>query len=253
MARPSSTTVVDVSLFKTIGLHQLLCPVNRGGYSVRSRRALMTVLGLSFGLHAFQVPWLYYALNDLQQFAYMAAIIVCGMMCAFKGYVLVNNSDRLWGLLDAAGYGYTEYGGRDPSALRRCRVTLSALLWSFVAFSYASLIVWIVLPFFVDEYTAITNLDGTVTRYRTTIHNMQFPVPLSVYNSRPVWTLIYVTEVYVCIVDVFIWTIFDCYLVTMCFVLNAQFRTMSTGYLTLGRRRVKPLPQDTPVKGNILL
>ncbi|XP_022167615.1 uncharacterized protein LOC111031819 [Myzus persicae] len=235
--RSSSATAVDVMLFKTIGLYQLLCPADRGGYSVRFRRLLMTALGLSFALHSFQVPCLYYALNDLQRFAYMAAVIIYGMMCSFKGYVLVTNADRLWLVLDAAGYAFTGCGHRDPSKLRRCRATLSALLRTFVALSYGTLVVWIALPFFVDEYTGVTNLDGTVTRYRTTIHNMQFPVPLTVYNSRPFWALIYFTEVFVCIVNVFIWSLFDCYLVTMCFVLNAQFHTMSAGYCTLGSRR----------------
>ncbi|XP_060833372.1 odorant receptor 46a-like [Rhopalosiphum padi] len=246
MRSSASATAVDVTLFKTIGLYQLLCPANRGGYSARSRHALLTVLGLSFALHAFQVPWLYYALNDLQRFAYMAAVIIYGMMCAFKGYVLVTNADRLWSVLDAAGYAYTECGRRNPLWLRRCGVTLSAMLRSFVALSYATLIVWIALPFFVDEFTGIINLDGTVTRYRTTIHNMQFPVPLALYNSRPVWMLIYFTEVAVCIVNVFIWSMFDCYLVTMCFVLNAQFHTMSAGYVTLGRRRTQSSPPQTP-------
>ncbi|XP_016657950.2 odorant receptor 2a-like [Acyrthosiphon pisum] len=247
--RSSSATVVDVMLFKAIGLYQLLCPADRGGYSVRSRRALMTALGLSFALHSFQVPYLYYALNDLQRFAYMAAVIIYGMMCSFKGYVLVTNADRLWLVLNAADYGYTGCGHRDPSRLRRCRATLSALLRTFVALSYGTLIVWIVLPFFVDEYTGITNSDGTVTRYRTTIHNMQYPIPLAVYNSRPVWALIYVTELYVCIVNVFIWSLFDCYLVTMCFVLNAQFHTMSAGYGTLGIRRTGSSPPDTTFAG----
>jgi hypothetical protein len=122
----------------------------------------------------------------------------------------VANADRMCATLEATRYAFTGCGGRDPSELRRCRATLSAILRTFVALSFGTLFVWVLIPWFMA----------------------------SEYDDMPyVWAVVYVVESIILTVNVFCWTSFDCYLVTMCFVFDALFRTMSTGYETLGRCR----------------
>lgn len=100
-----------------------------------------------------------------------------------------------------------------------------------------------------DEYVPFAKLDGTVGHYRTSIFNMWFPLSESLYNRLPVWTLVYAVEAFVGSVDVYNWLLFDCYLVTMCMVLTAQFETMSTAYETLGRRQQSPPPPPSRSSG----
>ncbi|KAE9532665.1 hypothetical protein AGLY_009746 [Aphis glycines] len=203
-------TVLDVELFKSIGMYQLLRPVECGLDVGRCRSAALVVVFMTLGLQSMQVARLYLARHDFQMFANMAVLVINGLMCLLKGYMVVANADRMCSTLDAARYAFTGCGGRDPSELRRCRATLSTILRTFVALSFGTLFVWVLIPWFMA----------------------------SEYDDMPtVWAVVYVVESTILTVNVFCWTSFDCYLVTMCFVFDALFRTMSTGYETLGRSR----------------
>ncbi|XP_026804934.1 odorant receptor 22c-like [Rhopalosiphum maidis] len=203
-------TVMDVELFKSIGMYQLLRPAECGLNSRRCRMAALVVVALTLGLQSMQVCRLYLARHDFQMFANMGVLVINGLMCLLKGYMVVANADRMCATLEATRYAFTGCGGRDPSELRRCRATLSAILRTFVALSFGTLFVWVLIPWFMA----------------------------SEYDDMPtVWAVVYVVESIILTVNVFCWTSFDCYLVTMCFVFDALFRTMSTGYETLGRCR----------------
>lgn len=235
----SAGTVVDIKLFKVIGLYQLLCPAY-GLSGDRYRMVLLTVLRIAFALQVTQLFGLYYALNDLQRFTNMAVLVVCGMLCLFKGYVLITEAGRIWAVLDAARFGFMSSRRgrrRQQSALHRCRATLSVLLRTFVTFSYVTLAIWLAVPYLMDAYVSIADPHGIVDRYRLNINNLWVPVSGSVYNALPVWTMFYMIEAFLIIVNVFCWTTFDCFMITVCFALNAQFRTVSAGYQTLGRLR----------------
>lgn len=236
----STGTVVDVKLFKAIGLYQLLCPAY-GRSGRRYRAALLTILRIAFALQVTQLLGLYYAVNDLQRFTNMAVLVVCGMLCVFKGYVVITQGERMWAVLDAARYGFASPPRRGRrrqlAALRRCRTTLSVLLRGFVAFSYATLAVWLAVPFLMDAHVPVADVSGTVDRYRLNINNLWVPVPGSVYNAPAVWTMFYAVEAFLIVVNVFCWALFDCFMITACFVLNVQFRNVSAMYRTLGRHR----------------
>ncbi|XP_050054942.1 odorant receptor 46a-like [Aphis gossypii] len=236
-AREDGGTAVDVGLFKAIGMYQLLypaeCGLNDGGHGYRT--AVLAAMGLVLGLQSMQVCRLYLARHDIQMFANMGMLVVYGFMCLLKGHTTATNASRICVTLDAARYAFTGCGGRDPSVMRRCRATLSTILRTFVALSFGTLVVWVIIPWFVA----------------------------SEYDDMPtVWAVVYVVESIIFTVNVFLWTSFDCYLVTMCFVFDALFRTMSAGYEKLGHASRphshgrQPLRshrgQDTDVKRNLL-
>ncbi|VVC25230.1 Olfactory receptor, insect [Cinara cedri] len=224
-------TVMDVKLFKTIGLYHLLQPT---GKIYRTR--VKVIVKVMIALHLTQIFGLYYAINDLKRFANMTVLSISGLSCLFKGYVLVTNGSKLRSMLEVAGYEFMESSHRDPSKLHQCKGRLCVLLRMFTVCSYSTLVIWIVGPFFVGGYELITNLDGNVSEYRTTINNQWVPVSESMYNLTPVWAFFYAIEALMLIVNVFCWTNFDCFLVTMCFVLNAQFHILSAGYESIGHR-----------------
>lgn len=239
-AHGNNSTIMDVKLFKAIGIYQLLQPSNEGGFGDRYRTWMLIILSLIAGLQCMQIIRLYLALDDLQLFLYVAMLTTTILICTFKMYVMVTNLEKLWTMLDAARYGFTSCGRRDPSRLRRFRDTLSIWLRTFVALSSVTMIVWMFTPWFMDKYVPFAKLDGTVGYYRTSIFNLWFPLSESLYNWLPVWALVYAIEAFVCFMDVFNWSLFDCYLVTMCIVLTAHFETMSAAYETLGYRQQSP-------------
>lgn len=231
---------MDVLLFKTLGLYQLLLP-SHVEFGKRYRTALLAFVWLAIGLQTMQIAGLFFALNDFQRFAKMAMQAINGLLCLYKGYTLVTNADRLWSTLDVTRYGFLESydrrHGYPPNVLLECRATLTLLLRMFATLSYLTLVIWIVEPFFsANVYMPITQRDGTVHDYRMTINNLWMPVSQSVYNSPLVWVLIYLINAFMLIINAFCWIMFDCYIVTMCFTLNAQFHAMSDIYETLGRR-----------------
>lgn len=229
-----------MNLFKAIGFYQMLQPSTEGGFGDRYRTWILTILLLIAGLQCMQIVRLYLVLDDLQLFMYVAMMSTTILICTFKMYVVVMNLEKMWSMLDVAWYGFTLCGRRDPSRLRQCRDTLSTWLRTFVVLSSITLILWLFTPWYMDDYVPFVKFDGTVGHYRTSIFNMWFPISESVYNWLPVWVLIYLIEAFVCFVDVFNWLLFDCYLVTMCIVLTAQFDTMSAAYETLGHRQKSP-------------
>lgn len=226
-------TAVDVKLFKTIGLYQLLRPSKTGWY----RTILRAILWLIFSVHIVQTIGLYFVLNDLERFMFMTVMILNSLMCLFKAYVMVTNADQLWSILDVARYAFTSCSSQNTSEMHRCGATVSVLLRIFTVISYSSLVVWIATPWFMEEYVSVINMDGTVSYHRTTIYNQWYPVSDAVYNSPLVWTLIYTIEVAVCCTNVFSWSLFDCYVLTTCFFLKAHFHTLSAGCEGLGRGR----------------
>ncbi|XP_029342650.1 odorant receptor 46a-like [Acyrthosiphon pisum] len=193
-----------------IGVHQLLRPDEYGQDNDLYRTAAKVIVGLTLVLQSMQVCRLYLARHDITMFAYIGVMIINGLMCLLKGYMVAAKADQMSATLTAANYAFTKCGGRDPSKLRLCRARLSAILRTFVGLSFGTLIVWLTMPWFMA----------------------------SDYDDQPfIWGVVYVIESIILTVNVFCWTSFDCYLVTMCFVFEAQFCTMSTGYETLGRRR----------------
>ncbi|KAL4119061.1 hypothetical protein QTP88_011930 [Uroleucon formosanum] len=201
-------TVMDVKLFKSIGMYQLLHPATLHLDRDLCRIAAMVVVGLTLGMQQMQIFRLYLARHDIPMFANMAMLVVYGFMCLLKGYTIAAHADRICITLEVARYAFTGCGGRDPSLMRRCRARLSPILRTFVGLSFGTLVVWLVMPWFLT----------------------------SEYDDQPIiWAIVYVVESVILIVNVFFWTSFDCYLVTMCFVFNATFRTMSFGYEKVGR------------------
>jgi len=218
-------TVLDVELFQMIGVHQLLRPDEYGLDGDLYRAAAKVIVGLTLGLQSMQVCRLYLARNDIPMFANIGVMVINGLMCLLKGYMVAANADQMSTTLNAARYAFTKCGSRDPSKLRLCRARLSTILRTFVGLSFGTLIVWLVMPWFMA----------------------------SDYDDQPsIWAVVYVIESIILTVNVFCWTSFDCYLVTMCFVFEALFCTMSTGYETLGRRRTgakSSAPQQLDIAG----
>lgn len=223
----SGETVVDVNLFKRIGLYQLLRPSESDGdhdCGKQYRTAILVILCLTFGMQIVQSVRLYWALDDIQQFLFLASVLITGLMCILKGYVMVTNAKHLWSVLDVATYAFTTAGCQDPSILRQCRDTLSIWLHTFVVLSYCTLAFWNAAPWFVGS---------------------------AIYESPVIWTLVYLMEAFILTVNVFCWLLFDCYFVTITFVLRAQLLTIAAGYESVGRRRQLSRPkspslQNTP-------
>lgn len=244
-------TIVDVNLFKAIGLYQLLLPTadSGDGDSFKPHRmAILVVLSLIIVLVCMQIVRLYLTLNDLYMLLYMTMILFIIFICTLKRYVMLTNVDKLGVLMDVTRYDLMLCGCRHPSRWHRCQDALSAWLRVFVTLSSFTAVLWVVTPLLMDEYVPLVKLDGTVGQFRTSVFNMWYPVPQSVYNWRPVWALIYAIESSVCILDVYNYLMFDCYFITMCVALNTQFDTMSAAYETLGRCHQSTLPSRSSGK-----
>lgn len=230
--------IMDVNLFKIIGLYRLFhkssVKIGWCGTSDWYRTLLMEIVWLSCGLQTLQFTRLYLTVNDLHQFLSVSMAITIGLICAFKGYVLVKHADRLLVLMDVTQYSFTLCSRRDPSHLRQYRDILYPCLRFFVMYWFIGLVLWIITPLFLHDYVTFVNLDGTVGHYRSTILNLWLPLSETVHNWLPVWFLIYMIEIIICVSVALYSGMFACYLVTMCVALDGHLRTMTVAYATLG-------------------
>lgn len=234
-------TIVDKRLFKAIGLYQILNPTP--GANRCYRIAYMTSMIMSFVVQITQLIGLYFAVNDLQRFAFTTTVISNGFLSLSKGFVLVTNADRLCAGLELARYEFTSCGSRDQRTARGSRAVLSSILRMFLVLSSVTGFVWALTPLsLMGDYLPVTNMDGTISRYRVTIYNIWLPIPETVYNAPMVWALIYAVEVVVCFYNVYSWMLFESYVMTMCFTLNAQFRILSDSFAAIGHRDQSPPP-----------
>lgn len=209
-------TVVDVNLFKMIGLYQIISSSCSGGDRNWYRTVVKTFLGLSLALQVVQVYRLHLASDDFQTFTFMTVVMIGTLLCSYKGHVIVTKADSLHTVLDVARYAFTTYGLRYPNALHSHRDRLSTLLRTFAGISYVTLAAWVVFPGMMKTGTG----------------NGADKEPTLAYTVGQ--KALVVVEGYVVSVNVFCWVLFDTYVITLCFVLMAQFRTLSAGYRALG-------------------
>lgn len=230
-------TIVDVKLFKVIGLWQTLNPTMYTD-SVLNGRLYKWVLQVFFWMMFITIVsntvMLREASNDFQRFMYLSMLIIISINNTIKVYVLLNKSDQMSAVLDLAQYAFTSCSRRDPSLLSQCRGNLFALLRAIVVINYVVTAIWSVLPFFIDEPLSVIQLDGTVRKYRVCIVNVWVPLSYAMYNTTAGWYLVYVYELFMMVCNILAWVMFDIYMITMCFALNVQFRILAAGYEALG-------------------
>ncbi|VVC37787.1 Olfactory receptor, insect [Cinara cedri] len=246
----SDGTVVDVKLFRAIGLFHILnftAQTGRDGYDGRRHRTVLRVyFWLVIVTIIFNIGGMYLSYNDFQRFTYLTLCVTVSLPCSLKSYVLSRkaDTDRLRAVLDMARYAFTSCGRSDPSRLSRRSAALSALLRTFVTINYCTVFFWMLAPFFIHASLSVTHLDGTVSEYRNSILNLWVPLPDAAYNSSAGWSVVYAYEAIVFTGNLIILLMFDCYVLTTCFALNAHFRTLVDGYTALGRRTPGPTLGD---------
>lgn len=229
-------TMVDVMLFKAIGLYQLLRPCESGSVRHRYRTIVHVTVWLMIGLQIMQVVRQYLSLGDIQLFLFTTVTVIVEQISNYKAYVLVTNTDKLWTVLEITRYGYISCSNRETSRLRRCGETISVWLRVFIVFIYITLTTWIIAPWIKNVYVPFNKLDGTIGHYRQTMLNMWYPISETVHNWTPVWALINLIETLISFTTVIWWVQFDCYLITVCTVLSAHFHNLSASYEILGRK-----------------
>lgn len=211
--RSRNSTMVDVRLFKIIGLYQILNPAAGKGH--RQRTVMLTFICLIFGLQTVQIARAYAAINDIQVFVFQLVVVIYTFLCLFKGYVIVANADVLYDVLDVARYSFTSCGHRHPDALRECRNMLRTLLRTFLGFSYVTLISWLAFPENRTQTAEQSDVDDTESTYLS-------------------W--IFALETATLTFNMFCWLLFDSYMITVCYALNTQFRILTACYETIGWR-----------------
>lgn len=226
-------TIMDIWLFKTIGLYRLLWHDGNGGaYRNRCRTVLLVFTAVMVTVYTLQIVGMYTVIDDFPRLMYIFLLIAVGYTCAFKAYLLYRRADLLRSALELAGYGFTSSGRRDPSEMIRCRDTLSQVLRVLASINYVTLAAWLVFPLFIQQSGLAA--DKPAVLYSDTVYNFWLPRAEKAHDSTLGYVAIYTFEMAACAYNVIVWTMFDCHMMTMCFVLNSNFRTMAADYRTLG-------------------
>lgn len=199
------TAAVDTALFRAIGLHQLLRSdkTPRMAFAACQWYALLTIVT--------QMVEVYHTTDDPVWFTTLTTLCVYTVLNVFKGRTIMTYGEAMQSVLDVGRY-------NGPSTSLRVYVAIGLVL----------LVVWMISPFL---------MDNAADEYRQTIFNFWMPMPMSVYNCTFIWALIYVAEALLACIIMYTGLLFDCYLFTICFMLDAQFRALFVGYKKVGRSR----------------
>lgn len=243
-AADADDTAVDTELFRVMGLYRLLCRAEDGGVGPRTRRAFVSLVCLTVGYFTTQIALL--RSTDIQRAMYTFVMMAYGTACVSKTYALMRHGVRLGAAMEAARFSFTASAVRRPATMRRYRDVLSWLLRRLNAFYVVTSVLWVMAPVALPAYETVARADGTAARYRCTLYCLWFPLPERVHNSAPVWTAFWLAEAVAYSVSATGMILFDTYLLTTCCAMNGQFRTVSAGCETIGRRPRRPRSDDRP-------
>lgn len=247
LATETDDTILDMKLFKVMGLYQFLCPAECGGFGQRMHRACLMLVWLNTIYKVVQLAWLPSMIHDFQRTMLFIVTLAYCFMCFIKLYAVSHHRTRLWTiLLDSSQFAFTACGARHPDIVRQSRDATSWFLRWFVSLGSTVNLMWLLFPLLRTDHVTVTNADGTVSVYRSTVLSVWFPLPERVHNSMPGWTMLYVAEVFTYSVSMLGYQFFDFYLITLFSVMDAQFRTLCAGYKTLGHRLRKSTSHRHP-------
>lgn len=203
-------TVVDLKLFKFIGLHLSLCSPEWNKYRIAAWM-IIGILCVLLTVHTY----ITYDRIALAPFTFI--IWIYNIVSIYKCSLIMANRDRMRIILDVARFTFTSCSLKHPDALVQGQRTLRIILCTLIASTYSMVLAWLMFP---------------------DLLQLVFP---QVKFSNITWTIIFVIDCTMLAFDVFLWMLFDCYMITVCVALSVQFKTVSAGYEMIGNSRRSPL------------
>lgn len=224
-----------MKLIKYIGLYHLLNPhiTQIRGYNVYH------IINVCFGLLIVAVSTLgpfglYYLTNDVVAFMLSFGMFINHLFCVCKVFTIIYYAKDLWICSEIGSFNCLSYQYYNKSILKTRRRQSTIISYGIIIIVILAFITWIPSPYIFNEtMITIKKIDGSLKKYRINLFNLYFIFAAETYNKY--YIVFYIIENTIGSIFLYFTTVFDIFLVLMCFALFSQLETISDGIESLGR------------------
>lgn len=230
--------VLNLSMYKQLGFYQLLDPKGPHifGYHIYRTVIKIFLLIVQF-ITIFGAIGLFIDEEDSgatfgKSYSFEIIIILTNcILSSLKMYMLVSNSNIIWNLFELTCVDFLKCSQHSKSItanfVKRCKKSTTITKWIARSF-LIGLILWMMGPFITDKKYEEPNASH---RYLNII-NLKFPVTVNIYNDY--YFVFYLMEVAVGFCIVYGSVLVDAFLMSFCWVISAQYQSVTKAYETLG-------------------
>lgn len=227
-------TILNVRLSKTVGLYQILDPTGPKMFGYRVSHVVVTIfLIFESVLLLFNLMGVYYWIENSTQTTIQLAVFSNFSFACYKIGMLIRKTDDVRRCVDVACDDFLEAAGNYREsyfhAFRSKSVTITNAIASM---GFVILTVFVAVPVVFDENVVVLkSVDGRWHSYHLSAFNTFFPVTSDTYNRY--FAVIYVLEALFGIVYVVFSHVFDSLLISMCYAIRCQMKTINKAIATL--------------------
>lgn len=226
--------VFNFKLARLMGLYQILDPttITLCGYNVY--HIIMAVFKLYLYFMSLLGPIsLYYLTNDVIAFTFYVGTVQNYIYSCFKIIMFVNRSKDIWNLIDVTSFNFMSYRHYNRNIFTNWRTICIWTSYMYIILVFFVLLCWSASPFvFSNTIVQIKNIDGSYSKYQINVINSFVMLSDETYNKH--LALFYCVELTAGVLFMYFTTIFDIFVIMICFALCCQMEAISSAVQSLG-------------------
>lgn len=219
--------MIDMQIMKLIGFYQFLHGPKAYGVFFR----VCITIYLLF-LPSILIMSLYYcSVNNINGSVHYLICLMSTILASFKINCFRLNIQEIWNCIIAMSTDRLSYEYHDELLLDMGRNKSKSYAIFFIFIWVSSISIWILSPFFLNEYVHNIKIGDNIYHYRYNTLNWILPVTDQFYNEH--FNIYYVLETLSVICGVYCSIVFDVLLISFCVSIRYQLKTISKSYSTI--------------------
>ncbi|XP_050528298.1 odorant receptor 94a-like [Daktulosphaira vitifoliae] len=242
--------IANVKLAGYLGLILLIDPNSPKmfGFNVYHIIATFILIFLSI-IMSFCIAGLYFWSYNIVTFSTLIEIIINGCFMVYKILTVMRYSKNIWNLLNFTRIDFMKYMYHDRGVLEKCRERSLRSTNLFSLMCYCICLVWTIIPLILrNHYLTIKTRDGIVIKYHLNVYSVSFMVSETFYNDN--FYAFYLIESIFGMCSLHCSVLYDIFLISACYALSSQLKTLNNSYKLLGLRATKKDKIDLNKKYN---
>lgn len=229
-------TILNMRLSRMLGLYQILDPNGRKLFGRNVYHVIVTVfLAFESVLLFFNLTGVFYWLKNPTQVVFQLSLFTNFWFSCYKMAILIRKAAGIRKCIDVACNDFLKFGRYRKNCFDDFR-SKSILITNVISSSgFVILAVFVAVPIvFNKNVIVLQSIDGQWHSYHLSSFNIFFPVTSDTYNGY--FGIIYVFEAMFGLIYVVFSHAFDSFLISMCFAMRCQLKTVNGAFSTLGNR-----------------
>lgn len=229
-------TILNMRLSKIIGLCEILHPSNSKIFGYNISHVVVTFFLLyEIIILTLCLVGIYFWMSNMLQVVLQLTILPNFSFGCYKMFILIRKTDKIRRSTKLVCNDFMKFKHYENVFFNNFRMKSILSTYTYVIMGNFILLVWSISPIiFNTNYIILKNPNGVRHSYRLSAFNMFFPVSSETYNNY--FIIFHILEVVFGFVYVIFSHIFDTLLISMCFAISSNLKTIGNAYATLGRK-----------------